>query len=245
MKKKLKFYEKSHLYKIGNTRLTSVTTFVSKFFSKFNARIIARKLAKFPVNKKQKHGVRWFLKDWKERAQFGTNVHKLVEWKILDEEPEDSYSLFTELEMDYARQGELAYHKIMRSLGEPVSYTELKVYNEELLLAGTIDLMVSHNHPDDTNNERVISLYDWKTNKKLNKKGYNNKKGILPPLLEVDDCHITKYGLQLSTYAYILERQGYKIDQLYIVHLKDDKYELIEVGYDRELIKKMIKEQEE
>lgn len=229
-KSKLRYYDKAHTYWIGKKQLTSVTTWVGTFFEKFDAKRIARMLSKFPANKKLKHGMRWFLKDWKARANSGTTVHEYLEWYVNDDLPEDFYNLGTEIEKSKYEQG-VRYLKTIKGDLQ----AELKVYDEELLLAGTIDLI-------ETLEDGSINLIDWKTNKKLNKKGYQGKKGIKPPLTEYDDCHMTKYGLQLSTYAYILERQGYKIDHLYICHLKEDSYKLIEVGYDKGLVKKMIKE---
>ena len=81
---KIRFYPKSHKYKIKRKTLTSVTTFIGKFFEKFDAKKIARKLAKFPVNKKKKQGVRYFLKTWKEAAEHGTRVHEYIEKYIKD-----------------------------------------------------------------------------------------------------------------------------------------------------------------
>lgn len=77
--KSLKFYPKSHTYKLNGKKLISVTTFVGQFFDEFDAKGIARKLAKFPANKAKKQGVRYFLSKWKESRDFGTKVYKDLE----------------------------------------------------------------------------------------------------------------------------------------------------------------------
>jgi len=226
MKNELKFYEKSHKYKIGNKELVSVTTFIGQFFEEFDAKEIARKLAKFPRNKALKHGVRYWLADWKARAEYGTLVHKEIEDYINNTIiPKELKSL----------QGITAFH-VLTSRVDDV-FAEKRVFNEELGIAGTIDLMIDK--------EDGITLVDWKSNKKLDNTAYNNKKGIKKPLLDVNDTKINRYTLQLSLYAYMLELDGYKIDKLFIVHLLDDEYRLIEVCYDKELIIKMLKEKDD
>jgi len=108
---------------------------------------------------------------------------------------------------------------------------ELIVHDEELGLAGTIDLVVET--PDG------LVLIDWKTNKKITTKGYNNKKA-LEPIEDLDDCHLVKYSLQLSLYAYMLERQGWKIDMLLLVHLIDGLAVSIEVPYVKERVEELL-----
>jgi hypothetical protein len=220
---KLEFNEKKHEYKIGKTKLTSVTTFVGSFFEPFNAKEIARKLAKFPANKKNKRGVRYWLNKWKESAEYGTEVHKAIEDFI-----NGDYVILGDIPK--AQRG-VEFLETIKGELKP----ELKVYDEELLLAGTIDVL-------EILEDGSINLYDWKTNEKLDNKSFNGKKGIKHPMLDIEDTKLNKYGLQLSTYAYILERQGFKIKGLFIVHLKDSGYKLIEVGYDKGLVKKMLKE---
>jgi len=76
---KVKFFEKKHTYKLNKDVLTSSTSFLKPYFQPFDAKKIAKKLAGFWANKQKKHGVRWFLKDWKEAAEHGTFCHMLLE----------------------------------------------------------------------------------------------------------------------------------------------------------------------
>ncbi len=228
MKKKIRFYPKSHRYKIGKKELISVTTFVGTLFEKFDAKAVARKLAKFPVNKYNKRGVRYWLKEWKEAANHGTRVHQSIE-NQLNNKPTvcetDSDALKTAGAIEW-------FNDLYGTLTEPELTTELIVGNEEYGIAGTIDLMI--------NEDGSITLVDWKTNKKIASKGYQGKVGIHPLTEGLADCHLSKYTLQLSIYAYLLELEGYHVKDLFLVHLKDYYVETIKVDYKKELVKKLL-----
>jgi len=199
-----KFNEKTHTYTLGKRELTSVTTFIGKYFEKFDAKAIARKLASFPVNKKNKRGVRYWLRTWKEVADMGTEVHKQIE---------DFF-----MSLDFT---DPVHPKALNAVNWVIVHqdykdriAELRVFDEELGIAGTIDLMVH-------NLDGTITLIDYKTNKKLSVKGYNGKMAKTP-IDHFADCHLSKYTLQLSLYAYILERQGHTMKELIILSLPND-----------------------
>lgn len=239
MSKKLRFYEGTHTYWYGKQKLESVTTFVHKFFEPFKAREIARKLAKFPANRKAKRGVRYWLNKWKASATHGTKVHKELEDYLNNSLSSQS---FTEPK---AEQGYKWFIKLRKTLGEPIVIPELLIFDEELGLAGTIDCFVEHNGFDKEgreSNERVLTLIDWKTNEKITVNGYKDKRGVKSVCKDLDDCHVVKYGLQLSTYAYILERKGYKIFKLCLAHLKEDGVNPLEIDYEfyKPYVEKML-----
>ena len=71
-----------------------------------------------------------------------------------------------------------------------------------------------------------ITLVDYKTNKKLEKESYFNKQTkkrtmMKFPLHEIMDTNYWHYCLQLSTYAYLLQKinPNFKIKKLIIVHI--------------------------
>jgi len=227
---KFKYYPKSHKYKIGKKELISVTTFVGKFFKPFKAKEVARKLAKFPINKQNKRGVRYWLNQWKESAEHGTRVHNAVEDII---NGKDKPKLEEERDNKKVEQVEIFLKEEIEE--DLVKDTELKIYSEELGLAGTIDLIIY-------NEDGTVSLVDWKTNKAIKKKGFSGEK-CKAPLADMDDCNYNKYLLQLSTYAYILEKQ-YDLEtrDLKIVHLKEDSYKIYEVEYMKDKVEEMLNE---
>jgi len=230
-KQKIRFYKRRHVYKLGKKELTSVTKFVGTLFEPFNAREIARKLSKFPVNRAKKHGVRYFLKEWKEAAAHGTRVHNAIESFIKGENI-----------LDLQEKDEQKFYKAKEYITEsfkkfkfPDIITEKIVHSEELGLAGTIDLVIMK--------DGKVTLVDWKTNKAIKREAYKNKKGIHELTKDIDDCNFNKYQLQLSIYAYILEKEyNMPINKLYIVHLKDYYAEEIEVEYQKDLVKELLED---
>lgn len=225
--KKVTFYEKSHKYKLGRLQLTSVTQFVGKFFEKFDSKAIAKKLASYPQNRKNKKGVRFFLKEWKQSSDNGTKIHKIMEDYVngIDNTGATSKSWWGK---KFIKDMDINTKKCL---------AEWVIHSEELGLAGTIDLAVLNDKL------KEVTLIDWKSNKKITSKGYGGKKGSRKATADLDDCHTSKYGLQLSTYAYILEiAYGYKIRDLLLVHLLENDYKVYPVPYDKERVIRMLKE---
>lgn len=86
-----------------------------------------------------------------------------------------------------------------------------------LRIAGQIDLLVKNgNH---------IVICDWKTNKEIKKhSGYDTKSKtnvkMKYPLNTIEDCNLYHYTLQLSTYAWMVQKLNpeFIIDDLVMVH---------------------------
>jgi len=231
MTKKVKFYEKSHKYKVGKTEMMSVTKFVHSFFKAFDQKEIARKLSKIPKNKQEKKGVRYFLKEWKSDSEHGTNVHKVLE-NVVKGTSVISGSSRDELK---AIQGKLFLSTL--PIGEVTLLPEFMVVDTEVGLAGTIDLLAVHTESKD------VSIYDYKTNKAIRDSAFKKSdKGIKPPCMDLPDCNLVHYSLQLSTYGYLLERSGYKVKNLSLVHLREDSWVIYSIDYNkfRPYIIKMI-----
>lgn len=90
-------------------------------------------------------------------------------------------------------------------------------FDDYLKVAGQIDLMIKDNND--------IVLIDWKSNRKIDKESYfdrNTKKRQMMkfPLDNIQDCNFYHYTLQLSLYAYLLQKINpkFKIKKLIIVH---------------------------
>jgi len=228
---KVRFYEGKHTYRLGKKQLTSGTTFLKPFLQPFNAQEIARKLASFWINKQKKHGVRWFLKEWKEAAEHGTRLHYLMEQYILeqDNKPNELHNIdeLCKEVRDYNKfeQGIKwldSYLEAIKPL-EPSFYPEDIVYNEEFGIAGQIDLLVTYFK----DGKEYFDIVDFKTNKEIKQKGYKGQKAA-PPINELEDCNYNKYMLQLSLYAYMYEKQtGATCGKLVLLHLKEDDYKAI------------------
>jgi len=103
--------------------------------------------------------------------------------------------------------------------------TEWTVYNEDVKIAGSIDMV--YEHPDGT-----LSIYDWKRCKDINKINYYNKYAISPCICHLPDTNFWHYALQLNIYKKILEEKyGKKVVDLFLVklHPNEESYEMIEI----------------
>ena len=214
---KLQFNEAKHKYTYNKVELESVTKYIKQWFAPFDEKSIARKLNKMKPTKWYRMGVRTILALWKAQREDGTLVHKQLEQYIRGDEQviEESWHPKTV-------QGIQVYHKLVKKLGEPISNSEVRVYNIDWLLAGTIDLVIEHNQEllGKETNKRVVSIVDWKTNSTLK---FKSDSFALPPFQGLPDCNFTQYSLQLNLYALMFEKQfDVVVDGIYIAHLLED-----------------------
>ena len=152
-------------------------------------------------------------KMWKEKGELsakdGKILHEQIEKYFLNKE------VYTSKEFGLFKDFMITNPKI-----SPFR-TEWRIFDEEYLVAGTIDL-VSKN-----NNE--YEIYDWKRSqsiidddKKPKIKGFIGKHGI-GDLVHISDTRYNRYCLQQSMYKFILEKNyGISIKAMYIVVLHPD-----------------------
>ena len=110
----------------------------------------------------------------------------------------------------------------------------------ELCIAGQIDLLVKKgNH---------IIIGDWKTNKKIDTKSFfdGRTKSTIKmkfPLNNLDDCNYYHYALQLSTYAWMMQKLNpdFIIDDLVLVHFDhSDNMTVYHLPYLKTEVEKML-----
>lgn len=110
----------------------------------------------------------------------------------------------------------------------------------KLCIAGQIDLLVKKgNH---------LIIGDWKTNKKIDMKSFydKDKKSSVRmkfPLNNLDDCNYYHYALQLSTYAWMMQKLNpdFIIDDLVLVHFDhDDNMTVYHLPYLKTEVEKML-----
>lgn len=123
-------------------------------------------------------------------------------------------------------------------------YPEYLVYYDNpkigLHIAGQIDLLIKDGND--------IIIGDFKTNKKLDFKGFYNSvtkttTKMKYPLTSLDDVNFNHYQLQLSTYAWIIQKLNpeLNIKRLFIYHIDhDDNRTIYEVQYLKDEVKKML-----
>ena len=213
----------------------SVTTLIGKYEQEFDKDFTSKykaleRLLPSDVWKKEKGGI-WkshkipkdFLEvyDIKESELNAVQQDILDEWaKINREACERGTKIHSELENSFYKAGnnvKLEKFGIGGKFQCKKNYNELDleygVYPEYLIyfstkdkilnLAGQIDLLIK--------NGNEIVLVDHKTNAKIDQKGFYDSKSrqtkkMKFPLTKLDDCNFIHYTLQLSLYAWMLQR---------------------------------------
>lgn len=221
--KSVVFDSVNHTYHLNGKKLTSVTQFISQFKNKFDSDYWSKKIA-LRDDKTQEQ----VLKEWSDKAKkscdIGTAIHKIFEDYIdnkfcilSDEIVIDFIDLEIEYLTDFLPKSKVAiqfikdYFITKRLI--PI-HTEYIVYND--YLAGQVDLICQ----DKNGNYYIL---DFKTNDKIETKSYG--KNLNGKLSDIPDSTYYHYSLQLSIYKQMFNE---KVDKLYIIHIRHDKYEFIE-----------------
>ena len=205
--KKVVFYEDSHSYYLGDKRLTSITQYISKFKTPFDRDRISKEYAK-KHNRKQEDVLAEWDKKAKDSTDMGSFVHKIFEDFI------DGKEIETREDYPKCKVAEKIIEELFSSRLTPVA-TELIVYTDKY--AGQIDCIAK-------NDKGEHFILDWKTNGKIDKSNYwQTMKGKFS---QYDDCALNHYSIQLRAYQSMCKE--YDIKNCFIVHLKEDSYEIIE-----------------
>lgn len=238
----LYFDEGPHKYTDSNgNEYISVTTLIGNYCPKFDAKYWAHKKAREQgVSEKE------ILKQWdkikNEACDRGTNTHNGIENAIKDVSKfkeaiqylqqvggrcitvADIPNLIpTPLDIDKFKEAtENKYEEIYRVFqfyterGYTI-YSEIGVFDPELLISGTIDILCDR--PTD------FVILDWKTNRsglqfesgyykkdkttipnQLTNEWVRKNDKMLPPLNHLPECNGSHYSMQLSIYARLTER---------------------------------------
>ena len=220
--KDITFQENGHIYTIkGENGYTSCTTWVKSFFEKFDAnKIIDKMMAKPDWSNSKYFGMtKYEIKElWRkngaEAAAFGTRMHACIENYYngsMDESDMHEWNYFINFRNDHAHM-------------EPFR-TEMMVYDEDIKICGSIDMLFIN--PDGT-----LSIYDWKFSKEIQYNSFSGKK-IQP--VNMEDCNVSHYSLQLNVYRIILERKyGFIIKDMFLIFMHrnlSDNYVKVPVDF--------------
>ena len=243
----IKFYNRGHKYEIvtdPKSKYTSVTTWNHTHFPKFDADAIIQNIFKSkswgPEHKYWGQTAEQIKASWKSNGEAvsgaGTNLHEQIECFMNDKRLEFEYTQ-TDLYENYKsefmdkmdEQKDWEYFiNFVKDHPELKPYrTEWMIYDEDLKLAGSIDMVYE-------NTDGTLSIYDWKRSKEITKTNNWNKFAINPLIEHLPDTNFWHYSLQLNTYKAILERKyGKEVTKLCLVRLhpnaEQESYELLEV----------------
>ena len=202
----MEFSEQEHKYTDNGKAYTPVNEWLSQFKTPFAKGAVAQRVAK-------KKGItaEEVIGEWELNAQiainYGNAIHKGIEYWIKTGQTSG---------LDHIIKATNAFaDKYDRSK----LYSELIVKNDDLLLAGTMDVLVKLGN-------REVEIVDIKTNAELDKKAYNKFK---EPLQDLPQTKINEYRLQLSTYKHLCELEGITVKALKLEHWDGHKFETLEL----------------
>ena len=220
------FDEGPHIYTIdGDSSFTSCTTWIHSHFGHFDAektldKIFNSKKINDPSYKYYNMTRDQIRESWSgnEASKLGTLLHYDIEcyyneWEVKNDSVE--YSYFLKFANEYKNLK--AYR------------TEWMIYDKELQLAGSIDMVFQ----DETGE---FWIYDWKRSKEISTEAYGNKRSHTPCISHLPDANFYHYSLQLNVYRRILEtKYGLTIKGMCLVRVHPNNYfetyERIEVPF--------------
>ena len=233
------FEEKEHKYYLRGKQVgTSVTSLIHAFAPPFDAEKMADKIASkkcsLQSRKKYENMTKEMILDkWKadgeSSSSLGTALHRDIEL-YFNGVPNNNCSVEYSYFESFLKSGLLDNLTAYR--------TEWSVYDEDLDLAGQIDMLFYDSSADS------FVIYDWKRSKEISfTNKFKDDKYLYEPLGNLDNCNFSTYSLQLNIYRYILQKNyGITVSGMYllILHPNYSEYYRIQVPVLEEEIGKMV-----
>lgn len=239
------FDEEQHKYFVDGVPMeSSVTQLVGTYFSEFDSEAVATNMltkSSFLTESRYEQ-YRAILRDtdrfsieardmivahWKtitdEAAALGTKMHKSIEafynHGTMPEPMTKEFSMF------------LNFDSLTDELGFVPFRTEQVVFDRELSLAGSVDMLYVR-ADNIASKPTKIWLVDWKRSKEIKMNAFGNARGHAP-FQALPDCNYQHYSIQLNLYKYLLEKNyDMSIERmtLVILHPNQDSYIMLDVN---------------
>ena len=220
--KRIFFDEKPHIYYIdGKAYDTSVTKWIHSYFPHFNADLIIAKMMKskkWPQSKYFGKTAEEIKKEWsdngKKASAAGTKLHYDIEC-FYNNNPQHNESKEYQMFLNF-------HYQIGANL-TPYR-TEWTVFDEELKLSGSIDMIFEKS-------DKTLLIYDWKRSKAIRKTNMYEC-ATAECINHLPNANFWHYSLQLNTYKMILERNYNKTVSgmfLVVLHPNQETWQRITV----------------
>ena len=244
-----KFYEEPHVYTYIDDNgkeieiSTSVTSLIEEYTNYFDKDKVAEIKAKKEGISKQE-----LLDKWEYDNNFsctkGTITHAYNEYLWQDKIYEyDKENIIEKFGQDVIEPIWPKLKKICDSFYNKFKDNLIPIGLEQVIgsidydIAGTIDFLAYSKKLD------AIVIIDYKTNKEIKKKSFNNER-MLSPLNDLMDCNYYHYSLQLAIYKYILEHETklkvYPKKWLVWINENNDDFKLYECVELDEIAKELL-----
>lgn len=231
----IKFYARGHKYYIStdkDSKYTSVTTWNHEHFPKFDADKVIQNIFNGknwgPDNKYWGMTADEIKQSWRSNGDkatsAGTDLHLKIEKFMNDKRftfdytNKELYGMYIADRRDLLPENQdIEWQHFIQFMKDHVDLkpyrTEWMIYDEDLKLAGSIDMVFE-------NMDGTLSIYDWKRSKEISKVNGWNQFSTNPLIGHLHDTNFWHYSLQLNTYRAILERKyGKKVNELCLIRL--------------------------
>ena len=231
------FDEPTHIYTVkGSSQgICSITKFLHEFFPHFDADSVIMKMMKgknWPNSKWYGMTAKEIKDAWNTNgrvsSEAGTAMHLGIEMYMNGVEPSDEVKDTVEWKYFWN------YWKEDMVTWEPWR-TEWEVWDEELKLAGSIDMVYRNK------NDGSFAIYDWKRSKEI--KMENSFQSGLGPVSHLPDANYWHYTLQLNMYRWLLEKHyGIYISEmaLIVLHPNNKNYKRYKLNRLEDEIEEMV-----
>lgn len=198
------FNETEHTYRRDGKLYQSVGEFLKKFKPPFPKGYLAEKCAPKQGLTPDEVIAKWDL-NAEVSTLYGNAIHKGIEYWI-------RYG-----EVSKLPHIQRAVEKFAEKFDRSRLVSELIVFSDEYLLAGTMDVVLK-------TGPKQVRILDIKTNGELTDKA---KGKFLPPLQTLPFSKLNEYRLQLSTYKHLMELKGLTVEAIELEHWNGDTFTTI------------------
>jgi hypothetical protein len=223
----LEFDEPTHVYKLGNRTVNSVSSVLKNYVPEFPAVIVAK-----AIGRRDNRDYKEILAEWEHKRDFASNYGNMVHYgieneialKYLPEKEVKDLTINEEIFGDKLEEIKekakdrvaklLAYVDSLVADGHQIIDTEVKMVDKVLGVAGTLDLL--------TLKDNKLYIIDWKSNDKdITSDSYNNY--LKAPFNTLPSTTLNKYAIQLSLYQKLLSRVvPIEVADRIVVHIREE-----------------------
>lgn len=230
---RIHFDEESHTYSVdGCGVMTPVSTVVAKFFDPFDAEKWSLWKCRYTPERAPRLRDEWAMKG-SFAAQAGTYMHSCIENYINGLGSPKTLKCSVAYKGMYVAGNEVIdishewenFKRFYRLEAFTPFRTEWRIFDEDIRVAGTIDLLCSCGGGE-------FEIYDWKRSNKIDPMADGYNKYGRNGLEHLPDTTYVHYCLQQNLYRYILETNyGMRVSRMNLVVLHPDfpTYEIVPI----------------
>lgn len=210
----------AHTYQYKDKPLTGATDYIKRFFKPFDAETMAEVSANsWGVDAKQVKEL--WESNGKLTALFGTVVHNALEFYNIHNSMGQVISDKKKLEDNYAMPKHPILRAIIQGFEKVDTFKPENIYSEVLITdveggtCGHADRVVVIDKK-----KKICRIGDFKVN--INSEEIDKNSKVLAPFNDLPANKLSKYQLQMSVYANMLQKSGWTVEGLDVYVYEDE-----------------------